>query len=130
MFYKMNSGAQDAVQTGYTKRHGLPARRSLERHHSHTVLFFSALGRQNRSVYGLDSYTDSNITWVTQLIEVKGNDAAAYQSRKLILSTTKKVQGGTEIMAPNAVLSGYLGKVWELHKPGSALSSAQTRKTR
>ena len=28
----MNSGAQDAVQTGYTKRHGLPARRSLERH--------------------------------------------------------------------------------------------------
>ena len=29
--YKMNSGAQDAVQTGYTKRHGLSARRSLER---------------------------------------------------------------------------------------------------
>ena len=28
----MNSGAQDAVQTGYTKRHRLPARRSLERH--------------------------------------------------------------------------------------------------
>ena len=28
----MNSGAQDAAQTGYTKRHGLPARRSLERH--------------------------------------------------------------------------------------------------
>ena len=31
-FLFLHSGAQDAVQTGYTKRHGLPARRSLERH--------------------------------------------------------------------------------------------------
>jgi len=28
----MNSRTQDAVQTGYTKRHGLPAWRSLQRH--------------------------------------------------------------------------------------------------